>query len=71
MASRKNRTSKKENWNTYRNWFFAKDIDSTYEELKAKQVDITKPEKQIWGGIMSLVKDQDENSYGLTGDSKE
>ena len=33
-------------------WFYTSDIQSTYEELKSKDVDITKPEKQEWGGIM-------------------
>ena len=38
-------------------WLYTADIQSTYEELKSKGVDITKPEKQEWGGIMSLLKD--------------
>jgi uncharacterized glyoxalase superfamily protein PhnB len=38
-------------------------LQSTYEELKNKGVDITPPEKQEWGGIMSKLKDQDGNSY--------
>jgi predicted enzyme related to lactoylglutathione lyase len=46
-------------------WFYTSDIQSTYEELKSKDVDITKPEKQEWGGIMSLVKDQDGNIFTL------
>lgn len=50
-------------------WFFTKNIDETYNELKSKGVEITKPEKQVWGGIMSTVYDQDENSFGLVGDS--
>ncbi len=37
----------------------------TYEELKNKGVDITPPEKQEWGGIMSKLKDQDGNSYSI------
>ena len=50
-------------------WFFTKNIYDTYNELKSKGVEITKPEKQGWGGIMSTVYDQDENSFGLVGDS--
>ncbi|MGI0033197.1 MAG: VOC family protein [Nitrososphaeraceae archaeon] len=46
-------------------WFFSSDIQSTYEELKSKGVDITKPEKQEWGGILSLVKDLDGNIFTL------
>ena len=50
-------------------WFFTKNIEETYKELKSKGVKITKPEKQAWGGIMSTIYDQDENSFGLVGDS--
>ncbi|MGI0033569.1 MAG: VOC family protein [Nitrososphaeraceae archaeon] len=46
-------------------WFFSSDIQSTYEELKSKGVDITKPEKQEWGGILSIVKDLDGNVFTL------
>lgn len=46
-------------------WFYTIDIQSTYEDLKSKGVDITKPEKQEWGGIMSLVKDLDGNIFTL------
>jgi predicted enzyme related to lactoylglutathione lyase len=46
-------------------WLYTADIQSTYEELKSKGVDITKPEKQEWGGIMSLLKDLDENIITL------
>jgi lactoylglutathione lyase len=46
-------------------WFYSDDIQSTYVELKKKGVDITAPEKQEWGGIMSKFKDQDGNSYSL------
>ena len=46
-------------------WFYAKDIQATYEELKSKEVEISKPEKQDWGGTMSAIKDQDRNSYAL------
>ena len=46
-------------------WFYTSNIQSTYEDLKSKGVDITKPEKQEWGGIMSLVKDLDGNVFTL------
>ena len=46
-------------------WFYSNNIQSTYEELRGKGVDITAPEKQEWGGIMSKVKDQDGNSYSI------
>lgn len=46
-------------------WFYANDIESTYEELKGKGVKLTKPEKQDWGGTMSILKDQDGNLFGL------
>ena len=46
-------------------WFYTSDIQSTYEDLKSEGVDITKPEKQEWGGIMSLVKDLDGNIFTL------
>jgi lactoylglutathione lyase len=46
-------------------WFYANDVESTYEELKSKGVNLTKPEKQDWGGTMSILKDQDGNLFGL------
>ncbi|MEM2761045.1 MAG: VOC family protein [Nitrososphaerales archaeon] len=46
-------------------WFYTNDIKSTYEELKKNGVDVTKPEKQEWGGVMSQLKDQDGNSFTL------
>ena len=52
-------------------WFYTKDIDATYTELKSKGVEITKPEKQSWEGMMSSLCDQDRNSYWLVGDSKD
>jgi lactoylglutathione lyase len=45
--------------------FYLNDIESTYNKLKDKGVDLTRPEKQDWGGIMSVVKDQDGNKFGL------
>lgn len=46
-------------------WFYSSDIQSTYEELESKGVNITKPQKQEWGGTMSLVKDLDGNIFTL------
>lgn len=50
-------------------WFFSKNIDQAYLELKSKGVEITEPKQQVWGGIMCTVYDQDKNSFGLVGDS--
>jgi len=46
-------------------WFYTSNIQSTYEELKSKGVDISAPQKQEWGGVMSLVKDLDGNIFTL------
>jgi lactoylglutathione lyase len=46
-------------------WFYTSDIQSTYDELESKGVNITKPEKQEWGGTMSLIKDPDGNIFTL------
>jgi lactoylglutathione lyase len=46
-------------------WFYSDDMQSTYEELKNKGVEITPPERQEGGGIMSKFKDQDRNSYSI------
>jgi uncharacterized glyoxalase superfamily protein PhnB len=46
-------------------WLYSSDIQSTYEELKSKGVDISVPQKQEWGGVMSLVKDLDGNIFTL------
>jgi hypothetical protein len=37
----------------------------TYKELQEKGVNITEPKKQDWGGIMSQIKDQDNNILTL------
>ena len=46
-------------------WFYTKNIDDTYKELQEKGVNITEPKKQDWGGIMSQIKDQDDNILTL------
>ena len=46
-------------------WFYTDDLDATYDELKSKDVEMTKPEKQVWGGMMSEFKDQDGNVFGI------
>ena len=46
-------------------WFYTNDIQGTFAELKVKGVDISQPEKQEWGGTMSVIKDQDGNEYQL------
>ena len=51
-------------------WFYSKNIAQTYQELKSKGVKVTEPKKQIWGGILCTVYDQDNNSFSLIGDSE-
>ena len=46
-------------------WFYTNDIRGTYAELKAKGVNISQPQKQDWGGTMSVIKDLDGNEYQL------
>ena len=46
-------------------WFYTNNIQSTYSELKQNGVDVSEPQKQGWGGIMSVIKDQDGNEYQL------
>jgi len=46
-------------------WFYTDNIESTYEDLKKKGVNITPPEKQEWGGVLSNLKDQDGNGFHL------
>ena len=48
-------------------WFFTSDIQSTYEELKSKGIDITKPEKQEWGGTLAHFEDPAGNILTLVG----
>ena len=37
-------------------WFYTKNIDNTYKELKENGVNITEPKKQDCGGIMSQIR---------------
>ena len=46
-------------------WFYTNDIQGTFAELKTKGVNISQPEKQDWGGTMSVIKDQDGNEFQL------
>jgi lactoylglutathione lyase len=46
-------------------WFYTKNIDDTYKELQEKGVNITESKKQDWDGIMSQIKDQDNNILTL------
>lgn len=46
-------------------WFYTNDIQATFRELKEKEVEISEPQKQDWGGKMSSIKDQDGNEYQL------
>jgi lactoylglutathione lyase len=50
-------------------WFYADDIQSSYEELKRKGVNITIPEQQDWGGIISQIRDPDGNIFALISSS--
>jgi lactoylglutathione lyase len=45
--------------------FYTKDINNTYKELQEKGVNITESKKQDWVGIMSQIKDQDNNILTL------
>jgi uncharacterized glyoxalase superfamily protein PhnB len=46
-------------------WFYTNDIRGTFAELKTKGVNISQPQKQDWGGILSIIKDLDGNEYQL------
>jgi lactoylglutathione lyase len=50
-------------------WFYVDDIQSSYEELKRKGVNITIPEQQDWGGIISQIRDPDGNIFALISSS--
>ena len=65
MSKQESKRAKKEIGRPTGIWFYTMDIKSTYDQLKNKGVDITPPEKQEWGGIMSVFKDQDGNSFNL------
>ena len=45
--------------------FNTDDIKAAYKELKEKGVNISKPEKQEWGGWWAEFEDLDGNEYGL------
>jgi lactoylglutathione lyase len=46
-------------------WFYSDDIQTSYEQLRQKGVNITIPEKQEWDGIMSQIRDPDGNLFAL------
>jgi lactoylglutathione lyase len=46
-------------------WFYSNNIESTYDMLKDKGVELTRPEKQDWGGTMSVIVDQDGNKFSI------
>ena len=52
-------------------WFYTKDITQTYSELKDKGVNVTEPKEQDWGGIISSVYDQDNNSFEIVSSPKD
>jgi lactoylglutathione lyase len=52
-------------------WFYTKNINDTYKELQEKGVHISEPKKQDWGGIMSQIKDQDNNILTLISSYKD
>ena len=51
-------------------WLYAKDIKTVYQTLKSRGVDITEPQKQPWGVLMSRFYDQDGNGYSLLENSE-
>ena len=65
MANEEIEQAKKEIGTMTSLWFYTKNIDDTYKELQEKGVNITEPKKQDWGGIMSQIKDQDNNILTL------
>jgi catechol 2,3-dioxygenase-like lactoylglutathione lyase family enzyme len=50
--------------------FKCKDIFATYEELKAKGVEFTKPPKEEFYGIEALLKDDSVNWFSLVSNRK-
>ena len=52
-------------------WFYTKDITQTYNDLKDKGVNVSEPKEQDWGGIMSSVYDQDNNSFEIVSSSED
>ena len=52
-------------------WFYTNDISYTYKLLKEKGVNITEPKKQEWGGILSRIKDIDNNTLTLISSEEE
>ena len=51
-------------------WLYTNDINSTFDELKAKGVDITMPKIQDWGGMLCKIKDIDGNIIDLVSSPK-
>lgn len=46
-------------------WFDTDDIQTTYQELKNKGVNISEPKREEWGGIMSEIRDPFNNGFTL------
>lgn len=65
MSPRKKEQAKKKIGTATGIWFYAKDIHKVYRTLKSRGVEITEPEKQPWGVMMSRFYDQDRNGYSL------
>ena len=52
-------------------WLYTNNIYNTYVDLKEKGVAITEPKKQEWGGILSRIKDLDNNVLTLISSEEE
>lgn len=52
-------------------WLYTNNIYNTYVVLKEKGVAITEPKKQEWGGILSRIKDLDNNVLTLISSEEE
>ena len=65
MTNKEIEQAKKEIGTMTNFWFYTKNINDTYQELQEKGVNITEPKKQDLGGIMSQIKDQDNNILTL------